>query len=37
MRMKEKDEEFENVKPREFEEILCRFILAVGRKRTEKN
>ena len=37
MRMKEKDEEFENVEPREFDEILCAFILAVGEKRTEKN
>ena len=37
MRMKKKDEEFENVEPREFEEILCAFIFGGGKKRTEKN
>ena len=34
--MKEKDEEFENVEPREFEEIMCAFILAVGKKGRRK-
>ena len=37
MRMKGKDEEFENIEPRELDEILCAFILAVKKKRTEKN
>ena len=36
MRMKGKDEEFENIEPRELDEILCAFILAV-QKRTEKS
>ena len=36
MRMKGKDEEFENIEPRELDEILCAFILAV-KKRTEKS
>ena len=44
MRMKGKDEEFENVEPRELDEIQCAFILAVKKKnkklktkRTEEN
>ena len=33
MRMKGKNEEFENVEPREVEEILCTFILAVKKQK----
>ena len=36
IRIKGKDEEFENIEPRELDQILCAFILAV-KKRTEKN
>ena len=36
MRTKGKDEEFENIEPRELDEILCAFILAV-KKRTDEN
>jgi len=32
MRIKGKDEEFENIEPRELHEILCAFILAVKKK-----
>ena len=37
MRMKGKDEEFENIELRELDDILCAFILAVKKKRTEKS
>ena len=33
IRMKEKDKKFENVEPRELEEILCVFIQAGGKKK----
>ena len=36
MRMKGKDEEFENIEPRELDEILCAFILAVKKKDGEE-
>ena len=32
IRMKGKDEEFENIEPRELDQILCAFILAVKKK-----
>ena len=36
MRMKGKGEEFENIEPRELDEILCAFILAVKKKDGEE-
>lgn len=36
MRMKGKHEEFENIEPRELDEILCAFILAVKKKDGEQ-
>ena len=35
MRMKGKDEEFENIEPRELDKILCTFILAVKKKNKD--
>ena len=36
MRMKRKHEEFENIKPRELDQILCAFILTVKKKDGEE-